>query len=298
MSTVTHFEAELAQDAREVELRLHEHLAARPAPAPRLSQAMRYALLAGGKRLRPLLCLWTCDALGAPRGPAAWASALALEMLHSYSLVHDDLPAMDDDDLRRGQPSCHRRFDEATAILAGDALQSEAFWLLANQTPQTLATALLRELAEAAGASGMAAGQQLDLAAAAAGAGEVAQLERMHRLKTGRLLAASLAMGGLSSNASAADVDRLRAAGETAGLAFQIVDDVLDSTRSAAQLGKSPGKDARQRKLTALTVYGGAAAASQRARSLLEELTAALPERIAKQAPLVQLLHHLATRTH
>ena len=297
MNTLVSLETQMARDVRELEQRLRELLGARPAPAARLSEAMQYALLGGGKRLRPLLCLWTSDALGARRGEAVWAAAMALEMLHSYSLVHDDLPAMDDDDLRRGRPSCHRRFDEPTAILAGDALQSEAFLLLSKQQPQELAVALVGELAEAAGANGMAAGQQLDLDAPADRAPQLAPLEALHRLKTGRLLAASMAMGALCAGASKSDVDALRSAGETAGLAFQIVDDVLDATRSAAELGKSPGKDARQRKWTALRVYGGAPAASERAQLLMRELQAQLAPRLSAKAPLLPLLEHLATRT-
>jgi geranylgeranyl pyrophosphate synthase len=282
---------------QELERRLRAHLESLEQPSPRLAEAMSYALLSGGKRLRPLLCLWTADALGAARAESLWAAAMALEMLHSYSLVHDDLPAMDDDDLRRGQPSCHRRFDEATAILAGDALQSQAFALLAKQRPQELATELVVELAEAAGANGMAAGQQLDLEAGGGGGEPLRSLERLHRLKTGRLLGASLAMGALAAGATRREIDWLRSIGETAGLVFQIVDDVLDRTRSAAELGKSAGKDARQGKRTAIAVYGGVDAATQRAQELMRQLQAQLRPRFAAQARLLLLLDHLASRS-
>jgi geranylgeranyl pyrophosphate synthase len=237
------------------------------AAAPRLVEAMRYSLLAGGKRLRPVLCLWIHEATGQSRTEATWAAAIALEMLHTYSLVHDDLPAMDDDDLRRGQPSCHRRFDEATAILAGDTLQTAAFGVLASAQPAELAVRLVECLASAAGADGMAAGQQLDLDAT--GGAPEGDPTRIHRLKTGRLLGASTAMGALCAGLDPTTIERVRVAGEDLGIAFQVVDDVLDHTVSATQMGKTTGKDAAQGKLTAVGAWGIERARAQ-ARERLE----------------------------
>jgi geranylgeranyl pyrophosphate synthase len=259
-------ESRIRTDAAEVEARLRERLRAHPLAAARLDEAVRYSLLGGGKRLRPILCLWTHDALRKDRGTAVWAAALALEMLHTYSLIHDDLPAMDDDDLRRGQPSSHVQFDEATAILAGDALQAEAFLVLA-ELPPSPGLALTALLAEAAGGRGMVAGQQLDLETADPRASSSAEppsdlVERIHRLKTGRLLGAAVAMGVVSAGATGSIVEQAQGAGEELGLAFQIADDVLDETASGDRLGKSPGKDRAQGKRTAVSVLGVTAARS------------------------------------
>ena len=243
----------LREEALAVEAALEARLPATPVAPVRLTEAMRYSLLGGGKRLRPVLCLWIHDAAGgAARGQAVLDAACALEMMHSYSLVHDDLPAMDDDDLRRGQPSCHRKFDEATAILAGDALQTEAFGLLGRVRPADLAADLVRLLATAAGAGGMAAGQQLDLDAT----GGTGNLLDIHRLKTGRLLGASAAMGAACAGLDEATVGRVGRGGEELGVAFQMVDDVLDATVDSAQLGKSAGKDAAQGKVNAVEALG------------------------------------------
>ena len=258
----------LTAEAAAVEVALGERL---PPPGPgdsahRLVEAMRYSLLGGGKRLRAVLCLWVGEAAGAERDQGLWDAACALEMIHAYSLVHDDLPAMDDDDLRRGRPSCHRRFDEATAILAGDTLQTEAFTLLARVRPAERAVALIARLGHAAGRSGMAAGQQLDLDAT----GGHGHLVEIHRLKTGRLLGASAAMGAVCAGLDSGRVDRVAAAGERLGIAFQMVDDVLDATVTAEHLGKSIGKDAAQGKVTAVGELG-IEGAWDRARALLAE---------------------------
>lgn len=243
---------QLADEAAAVEAALDERLPA-GGPAPRLAEAMRYSLLGGGKRLRPVLCLWVHDAAGGEgRSEAVLDAACALEMLHSYSLIHDDLPAMDDDDLRRGQPSCHRKFDEATAILAGDALQTVAFGLLARVRPPETAARLVALLAHAAGVEGMAAGQQLDLEAT----GLEGNLLDIHRLKTGRLLGAAAAMGAACAGRDEASVQHIRAGGEDVGVAFQMVDDVLDATIDSGHLGKSAGKDAAQGKVTAVQSLG------------------------------------------
>ena len=268
-------DAALAAEAAEVERRLEGALAPRgESGARRLEAAMRHSLLGGGKRLRPVLCLWVHDAATErERGAAVWEAAMALEMLHTYSLIHDDLPAMDDDDLRRGQPSCHRAFDEATAILAGDTLQTEAFARLAGVRPAVLAVGLIAVLADAAGRGGMAAGQQLDLDASGGAGGDLA---RIHLLKTGRLLGAAAAMGALCAGCSPETVQTVRGAGEELGVAFQMVDDVLDETVPAGELGKTAGKDAEQGKLTAvgsLGLEGARAEARQRLETALERLS-------------------------
>jgi len=217
--------------------------------APRLSEAMRHAVLGGGKRLRPLLVYATGHAFGAG-GESLDAPATAVELVHAFSLVHDDLPAMDDDELRRGRPTVHVAFDEATAILAGDALQALAFAVLAEAPlPAEARVALVRELALASGIEGMCAGQALDMDATGRTLA-LPGLERLHSLKTGALIRAAVRMGALAAGAPAAasaGLDRYAAA---LGLAFQIRDDVLDVEGDAAQLGKTAGKDAAQGKNT------------------------------------------------
>jgi geranylgeranyl diphosphate synthase type II len=203
-----------------------------------LHEAMRYALFAGGKRLRPAIARAACRMHGGS-DEEVLPCACALEMLHTYSLIHDDLPAIDDDDLRRGQPTCHKRFGEATAILAGDALQTTAFHLLAARTPRTEAvTRLVLELAEAAGPRGMVGG-------------EVADIEAEGKMpKTAALFRASAVMSGIAAGAPDEGLTALQRYGTALGLAFQIVDDILDETSDAQTLGKSTGKDRAARKLS------------------------------------------------
>ncbi|HTI95974.1 MAG TPA: farnesyl diphosphate synthase, partial [Rudaea sp.] len=228
------------------------------APAP-LHRAMRYAVLGGGKRLRPVLVYATGNALGAPFH-ALDASAAAVEIIHAYSLVHDDLPAMDDDALRRGRPTCHVVFGEAMAILAGDALQALAFELLAADKAHDPGThvEMLRTLAGACGSLGMAGGQALDLAAV----GTMLtpdELDRMHEHKTGALIRASVRLGALAAsnaNTNAATLAALDAYGHAIGLAFQIRDDILDVEGDSATLGKTAGKDARADKTTFIKLHG------------------------------------------
>ncbi|HKI84322.1 MAG TPA: polyprenyl synthetase family protein [Candidatus Krumholzibacteria bacterium] len=267
----------MRSDAEELARRAGRALRAREGAAPRLLEAMEYSLMGGGKRLRPLLALWVHDAAGGSpqRTPAIWNAAIALEMLHTYSLIHDDLPAMDDDDLRRGQLSCHRSFDEATAILAGDALQTLAFELLAEITPPALASACTLRLARSAGVQGMASGQQWDLMAAEQTGGP--EVETIHRLKTGALIGASFALGALCAQAEPAVVDGAQEAGVRLGIAFQIVDDILDETASAQELGKSPGKDQKQGKLTILRAHGKQRS-EELARDFLAQSTSQLQE--------------------
>ena len=263
------------------EAALERYLPSAQQPPQALHGAMRYAVLGGGKRLRPMLVYATGAALGA--APEVLdAPAAAVEIIHAYSLVHDDLPAMDDDDLRRGQPTCHVAFGEAMAILAGDALQALAFEILAADAALRVDDAtrvrMLRLLAAACGAHGMAGGQALDLAAV----GNVlspAELERMHVHKTGALIRASVQLGALAAGAGdAALLAKLERYGHCLGLAFQIRDDILDVEGDSATIGKTAGKDAANAKPTYPAILGMDAS-----RRLLDELTA---EATAALAPL------------
>lgn len=234
-----------------------------PAGPARIQTAMRYSLQAGGKRLRPVLALAAAELGGPDALEAALPVAVALECVHTYSLIHDDLPCMDDDDLRRGRATCHRAFDEATALLAGDALLTHGFVVLGEgySARPLLATDLLRELAAAAGGPRLIGGQMQDLLAErAAGAGgaaaTAADLEFIHLNKTAALLEAALVCGGLVGGLPPSDLERLRRAGRHLGLAFQIVDDVLDATADTAALGKTTGKDARVGKATYVSIHG------------------------------------------
>ena len=239
----------------EVEVAL-SHWVAEDAPE-RLSDAMRYAVLDGGKRLRPLLVLAACEAVrGNPE--AALRAACAAELIHAYSLVHDDMPCMDNDVLRRGKPTVHVKFGEAGALLAGDALQALAFELLAPEgdaVPAAIQARLCRLLARAAGHEGMAGGQAIDLASVGIALDESA-LRRMHRMKTGALLQGSVMMGVACGEAPAPAQDALRSYGAALGLAFQVVDDILDVTQDSATLGKTAGKDAAQSKPTYVSLMG------------------------------------------
>lgn len=221
----------------------------------KLQAAIRHSLLAPGKRLRPLLVLMAARACGFP-GNQAMPIACAVEMVHTYSLIHDDLPAMDDDTLRRGRPTCHVQFDEATAILAGDALLTQAFEVVAGcDLPAEKSLACCRQLARAAGASGMVGGQVDDLDGSSA-KGTIEQLERIHRRKTGAMFEVSLRLGGLVAGAAEPMLDALDTFGENLGLAFQIVDDLLDIRGDADALGKSVGKDEQQNKVTFPAIMG------------------------------------------
>jgi geranylgeranyl diphosphate synthase type II len=237
--------------------------------AARVGEAMRYSLEAGGKRVRPILCLLAAEAVGGP-AQAALPGALALECIHTYSLVHDDLPAMDDDDLRRGKPACHIAFGEAHAILAGDGLLTEAFRLLASAEGLDPARRVeaIAVLAEASGWRGMVGGQALDLEGEALASYGLDHLKTIHRLKTGALLRASTELGAILAGADAAQRAALRAYGEALGLAFQIQDDLLDATATDAALGKRAGKDAGRGKITYPALLG-----LDGARSALREAT-------------------------
>ena len=299
-----------------VEPRLGAALALDDDTPPRLAEAMRYAVLAPGKRLRPALVLWSAQACGGQQEPpaghwleecwdAALPAAVAVECIHAYSLVHDDLPAMDDDDLRRGRPTCHRAFDEATAILCGDALQALAFEHLARGMPPAVAARACLVLARASGAASLVGGQMDDLAAERGWLGhppgtaaeQVAWMDRINRRKTGALFLASLQLGGLAVGANDAQLDALARFGRAFGVAFQIADDLLDAEGTEAAMGKRVGKDAQRGKLTYPTV-AGMAAARDRARSLAAEAAAAVAPLGESAAGLAALAHWIVTRDH
>ena len=252
MTAEAYLESRRAAIEPELSRRLAEAL--RPVP-PRLAEAMRYGVLGGGKRLRPALVLAAAEAVGhAPAPPSAFQFGGALELVHCYSLIHDDLPAMDDDDLRRGRPTVHRAFDEAAAILAGDALLTEAFVWTAS-VPD-LGAALTRELAIAAGATGMVGGQALDIEATGRGAIPADAVERIHEGKTSALFAAAAAGGALCGGAAEGWVERLRRYGRALGLAFQAADDLLDVEGDPAARGKRSGGDAELSKATLVASLG------------------------------------------
>ncbi len=279
MASSPDFKVKLSSLVSEVEAGLRDLLPAASTRPDRLHQAMRYSLEAGGKRLRPVLALAAAELFG-PRA-AALPAAVAIECVHTYSLIHDDLPAMDNDDLRRGRPTCHRQFDEATAILAGDALLTHAFVLLSSAYGDrpALAVELVRELSLAAGSTRLIGGQMADMLGERARTATGEDLDYIHRNKTAAMLEVSLVAGGLCGGAGSEAVDALRRTGEHLGLAFQIVDDILDATRTSAELGKTAGKDAAVGKLTYVNVHGLAASRDSAARSttLALESIRALP---------------------
>lgn len=265
----------LEQWRTQIEEELRRFIRIGPDCPERLQQSMEYSLSAGGKRLRPTLCLLACEAVG---GEAAKAmpAACAIEMVHTYSLIHDDLPAMDDDDLRRGRPTNHKAFDEATAILAGDGLLTYAFETIATRIrPAETAIACVQELASAAGPEGMVGGQMADLQGEECTQPTLAFLESIHRRKTGRLIAASLAIGGLVGGGDPQSLCNLRRYGDSIGLAFQIVDDLLDITGEQEKMGKGVRKDSAISKLTYPALLG-----ERESRQLARELIASACQEI------------------
>lgn len=251
------FAATLQRQLARVEAALERHLPAANTRPARLHTAMRYSLQAGGKRLRPVLLAGAAELFGV-RDDTALPAAVAIECLHTYSLIHDDLPCMDNDDLRRGRPTAHKQFDEATALLAGDALLTHAFGLLADAYAgqPALAHALIRELADAAGSRRLIGGQMEDLLAEKKADATADELEFIHLNKTAAMIEAALVMGGLIGRANEDDLNSLRLAGRHLGLAFQIIDDVLDATADTATLGKTAGKDAKADKTTFVKLHG------------------------------------------
>jgi geranylgeranyl diphosphate synthase, type II len=257
------------EDRLAVDAELERLLPAAATQPPSIHEAMRYSVFAGGKRIRPILCLESAR-IFSPDVSAAHYPACAIEFIHTYSLIHDDLPALDNDDLRRGKPTSHKKFGEATAILAGDALLTLAFeTVAATPVDATRCVAMLAEISKAAGTiNGMVGGQVADLEAE--GKPATAQiLEYIHRSKTAALIRASVASGALCGGASQSDVMRLRAFGESIGLLFQVMDDILDVEESSAALGKTAGKDLAQQKATYPAVHG-----LQRSHQIANELAA------------------------
>jgi farnesyl diphosphate synthase/geranylgeranyl diphosphate synthase type II len=262
----------------------------------RLADAMHYGLLNGGKRLRPLLVYGAAEAVG-----CEWtdvdAAAVAIEMIHSYSLVHDDLPAMDNDDLRRGKPTCHIAFDEAAAILAGDALQTAAFeHLLQSDVAESLKLRWLQLLTRAAGGAGMVAGQAIDL-------GHVGkpmtldELQRMHQFKTGALITAALEMGAAAGDLTEVQAQALRSCGDAIGLAFQVQDDILDIEGDTATLGKQQGADVARDKPTYPALLG-IDGARQKARELTDYAIVQMQSLPGSCQTLEQLAHYVINRDH
>jgi geranylgeranyl diphosphate synthase type II len=291
--------AYLERRRADVDRALESLLPAPGGPASRLAEAMRYAVLSGGKRLRPVLALAACEAFGGDDTDVL-PPAAALELVHTYSLVHDDLPAMDDDDLRRGRPTVHKAFGEAEAILAGDALLTLAFEILATRpagasraTRRADAVALV---ARRAGHAGMVGGQLADLEAERRPP-ETGPPEWIHRHKTGALLSASVELGALHAGASAEDREAIARYGDAVGLAFQITDDILDRTASAEALGKTPGKDERSGKAT-YPARLGVDASRREADRLLAEALDSLPSTLARRDILESLARYALDRTH
>ena len=266
-------------------------------PETRLTAAMRYSLLNGGKRIRPMLVYSAAAATGGIN-EGTDAFACAVEMIHTYSLIHDDLPAMDDDDLRRGQATCHIAFDEATAILAGDALQSLAFSMVAEQTQLSPHAALegLRILARASGKDGMVLGQSIDLEAVGLHL-SLEQLQTTHRCKTGALIDASVQVGALSSGASLADQRALSDFAQAIGLAFQIQDDIIDVISDTQTLGKNQGSDKEQNKPTYVSLLG-LDGAQRKASQLVEESYTAIGHMGPQADYLRQLADYIVQRKH
>jgi geranylgeranyl diphosphate synthase, type II len=267
-------------------------------PAFRVTQAMHYSLFVGGKRLRPILCLAAAEAVGGDPGEIL-PVACALEMVHTYSLIHDDLPAMDDDDLRRGQPTCHKQYDEATAILAGDGLLTEAFRTMASTADkyegrERVLLDVINLVASAAGYQGMVGGQMLDLLAEGRQV-TLKELETIHRTKTGALLTAAVRAGALMGGGNRVEVTALTTYGEKFGLAFQITDDLLDVEGETAVMGKAAGMDEKRQKATYPAVLG-LEATRKWAERLVAEAVAALESFQAKAEPLRELAQYLLVR--
>jgi geranylgeranyl diphosphate synthase type II len=285
----------LAQQQKLVDAQLDRLAPLETQPPETIHRAMRYSLFAGGKRIRPILCMEAARAIAEEPDGAATA-ACALEFIHTYSLIHDDLPALDNDDYRRGKPTCHKVFGEAMAILAGDSLLTLAFEVLAamNTVTPDRKSRMIAELATSAGTvGGMIAGQVADLE----GEGQpptAPLLESIHRAKTGALLRASLRLGAICAGADTQQYEALSRYGEHIGLAFQIVDDILDVEETSAALGKTAGKDAQQKKITFPAVYGVAESRRMAESECLSahETLAAFGDRATRLHELADLIVH------
>lgn len=285
----------LAERRELVEHALDLHMPPKHERPALLHEAMRYSVFAGGKRIRPILCLAAAEAVGG-RAEDALLPAIALEALHTYTLIHDDLPAMDNDELRRGRPTCHIAYGEATAILAGDALLTLAFeWLAESRAPKPyLPNQFALELAEAAGSRGVIGGQVEDLAAE--GKPPSADLvDYIHLHKTAALIRAAVRMGGIAGGAKAKELDALTVYGGNIGLAFQIADDILNETSSAGALGKAAGSDRERRKMTYVALYGVETARSK-AQELTDQAIARLENRRGETEPLEAIARYIVER--
>jgi farnesyl diphosphate synthase len=291
----------VATHLKRVERALNQALPRSTVNPERLHSAMAYAVNAGGKRIRPLL-VYAAYELKDPVTHAVSTidvdqTAAALEMLHTYSLVHDDLPAMDNDDLRRGKPTTHKAYDEATALLVGDALQTQAFAVLAHlEAPAQMRIDLVRELASASGSMGMAGGQAIDLQSVGK-ALDRAALEQMHRMKTGALLAASVRMGAILAGLNAQQLSSLDQYAKALGLGFQVVDDILDVTQDSQVLGKTAGKDAQADKPTFVSLMG-LENAQRFANELNDQALRALEGWGDQANSLRQIAHWVTSRKH
>jgi len=287
----------LAQLRSRVDKQLREYVAFSGDCPLVLGESMLYSVVAGGKRVRPVLTLLACEACGGTI-EAALPAACAIELIHTYSLIHDDLPAMDDDDLRRGMPTNHIKFGEATAILAGDGLLTRAFEIIARDVkPAEVAAACCVELANAAGAEGMVGGQQADLEAETHPVRAIEQLEAIHRRKTGRLLSAALLMGGRIAQTSPQNLRSLQIYGESIGLAFQIADDLLDVVGDAGKMGKGVRKDSDLNKLTYPSLLG-LEESQRRAGWLVDRACEAVASLGPQTAHLQALARYIIERDH
>jgi len=291
--------AYLAERQRRVDQALDRYLPAADTLPASLHQAMRYSVFAGGKRVRPLLMIAGCEAVGGDP-EVVLPAACAMEMIHTYSLIHDDLPAMDDDDFRRGRPTNHKVYGEATAILAGDGLLTEAFILLSNPALQeTVPAATVRQvihvMARCAGSLGMVGGQVVDMESEGKEV-NLPTLEYIHTHKTGALILAAVQCGGLLGGASDPAFQALSRYGEAAGLAFQVADDILDVVGDQAEIGKDVGSDAARGKATYVALLG-LEPARQRARELRDSAVAALDPLGAAAEPLRQIAHYIVNRS-
>jgi geranylgeranyl diphosphate synthase type II len=289
----------MAERRRLVDAALERWLPQQAECPPRIHEAMRYSVFAGGKRLRPLLVLLACEAVGGKPEDALPAAA-ALEMIHTYSLIHDDLPAMDDDDYRRGRPTCHKVYGEAIAILAGDALLTQAFQVLADSSgmeiPADRRVQIVAEIALAAGSQGMVGGQAMDIIAEGQQI-QPATLLYLHTHKTGCLIRASIRAGAMAGGADCLYLDALTRYGERVGLAFQIVDDILDIEGSSQEMGKTAGSDLRKKKATYPAVLGMEVSRKEAGR-LLQEAKDALHPLGEAAGVLIALADFVGRRRH
>ncbi len=289
------FNIALSNVKKTVDMVLGRLLAEQKEIEPRLMEAMRYMLEGPGKRVRSAVLLWSCQAVSGSINSEAEYTAAAVEIVHTYSLIHDDLPAIDNDDLRRGKPTCHKQFDEATAILTGDALLTLAFEVLSHYVQEPLkANALVEELSKAAGAAGMIAGQMVDLKSEGE-KGTKELVENIHTNKTAKMFSAAAAMGAICGNSDKEQYETLGRYGLKIGLCFQITDDILDVSSSSEQLGKTAGKDQKAKKVTYPAVVG-LEKSKEIARDLAQKAMAEIEPFGQKAALLRQLAIELLNR--